>query len=317
MWSRSRWALVGCAVAAGLLAGNSLGAFALAEYSSTTTVGGVPITEVLPGRGVTGAPGVVVAHGFAGSARLMRGFADTLSRRGYVVVLLDFAGHGASTRRLPTVDGEREAALQRDLNVAVRHLRSSPAVDPGRIGLVGHSMGAAAVTRYAATHPDIDATVAISLGSASAAAMPGNLLAIVGGAEFPAFREAALTAAGPTFGVTRGDPASRTARRAVSVPAVEHISVLFATITHEETSAWLDAVLGQRVPAGTGTAPRSRLVPAGFLLLAFILGFVPLAYALLGRRERGAEPGREREPEPEGAPGPEDKPPPTDKPPPK
>ena len=48
---------------------------------------------------------MVVVHGFAGSARLMMGFADTLARRGYVVVLPDLLGHGASRRRLSTTDG--------------------------------------------------------------------------------------------------------------------------------------------------------------------------------------------------------------------
>ena len=66
-------------------------------------VGGVPLDEVHPPDVAPGErrPGVVVAHGFAGSARLMAQFGDSLSARGYVVVLLDFSGHGASPRRLP------------------------------------------------------------------------------------------------------------------------------------------------------------------------------------------------------------------------
>jgi alpha-beta hydrolase superfamily lysophospholipase len=88
------------------------------------TVDGVPLDEVHPGG--VGRPGVVVAHGFAGSARLMAQFGDTLAARGYVVVLLDFTGHGANTRPLPDAAAGTDAstaALQRDLGVAVTHLR--------------------------------------------------------------------------------------------------------------------------------------------------------------------------------------------------
>jgi hypothetical protein len=64
----------------------------------STVVAGVPL-EVARPTGTTGRlPGVVVAHGLAASRQLMRGFADTLARRGYAVEL---AGHGASTARLP------------------------------------------------------------------------------------------------------------------------------------------------------------------------------------------------------------------------
>src|SRR5262245_56369266 len=113
------------------------------------TVEGLPVELVSP-PDVTGRlPGVVVAHGYAGSARLMRGFAVTLARRGYVVALLDFTGHGANPRRLSYAGDDWDAALQRDLGRAVGLLRSLPTVDPERIGLVGHSMGAGAVATYA------------------------------------------------------------------------------------------------------------------------------------------------------------------------
>jgi len=39
-------------------------------------------------------PGVLVAHGFAGS--LMLGYAHVLAHAGYAVMLWDFGGHGAN-----------------------------------------------------------------------------------------------------------------------------------------------------------------------------------------------------------------------------
>src|SRR6185369_13766161 len=181
----------------------------------------------------------------------MAGFADTLARNGFVVELFDFSGHGTNTRPLDLNN------LGADLDVAVRHLRADPGVDPARIALVGHSMGAGAVVAYAAGHPDIVATVAISLPDAkdvpSAATRPRNLLLLYGQAEFAQFPVAALTALhetdpDATLGRTVGDPTAGTARRAVAVPGVEHISILYADAAHRETLAWLSTALG----AGSG-----------------------------------------------------------------
>ncbi|MCX5069600.1 alpha/beta hydrolase [Micromonospora lupini] len=240
------------------------------------TVGGVPMTEVRAGPPTADArrPGVVIAHGFAGSARLMRPIADTVARRGAVALLFDFAGHGANSARLgPDMS---PATLAADLDAAVGYLRTRPDVDPAQIMLVGHSMGAGAVTRYAAGHPEIARTLAISLPDAGELppGHPAELLLIVGGAEFPAFRRAADDAA------RRGASVGR--RPAVVVPGVEHISVLFAPRTHEEIADWLPSVDGTASPR-----PLVRLAGAALLVLAFAVGVVPLAALLLGRRATG------------------------------
>ncbi|MFB9238009.1 dienelactone hydrolase family protein [Plantactinospora siamensis] len=251
--------------------------------AGATPTAGTPTTAGTAGR----RPGVVVAHGFAGSRRLMTPLADTLARHGYVVVLLDFAGHGANPARLPGAGqdtGAGTAALAADLDTAVGYLRSRPDVDPARIGLVGHSMGAGAVARYAVAHPEIVATVAISLPGADPVPAGGDrpraLLLLVGGNEFAGFRAAATEA------VRRAGPAGD--RRAVVVPGVEHISILFAGRTHAEMTSWLDARLapppGPRAPA----RPTGYLAPAGLLLLGFALGLQPLARVLLGAGGRRA-----------------------------
>lgn len=279
-----------------LLAG-ALGAWGLARAGTNlrhhvVTVDGVPLTEVRATASDGLQPGVVVVHGFAGSSRLMTPLADTLARHGYVVVLVDLAGHGRSTVPLADVGSatttERLAA---DLDTAVRYLRSRPGVDAQRIGLVGHSMGAGAVTRYAVGHPDIRATVAISLPSAeelpTGAAAPRTLLLLVGGVEFADFRQAADEA------VRRAGPTAD--RRAVVVPGVEHISILFAVRTHAETASWLGRALSPSRPSGDVPArPLAYLVPAGLLVLGAVLGFWPLALALLsqsrGTTSRGPTP---------------------------
>ncbi|GGM62685.1 dienelactone hydrolase family protein [Dactylosporangium sucinum] len=222
------------------------------------TAGGLPV-ELVRADGATGRlPGVVVVHGYAGSARLMRGFADTLARRGYVVALPDLTGHGANPHHLPQEGAAWDAAIQRDLRTAVDLLRSSPLVDPDRIALVGHSMGAGAVAEFAAHDPAIRDTVAISLG-AEGFGRPQRLLVIYGGLEFPGFRTAAQDAL-----------RAGAAQQVVEVPGVEHISVLFSGRTHEETAEWLGAAPG-------AVHPRDRVVPGALLLLGAILGLLPLA----------------------------------------
>ncbi|MEU8068284.1 alpha/beta fold hydrolase [Micromonospora sp. NPDC049151] len=270
--------LLACGVVA--LLAVLLGALLLARADAglstgRATVAGVPLTEVrADGVGGDRRPGVVIAHGFAGSARLMRPIADSVARQGGIAVLLDFAGHGASRSRLPGAgrDDERTRALLRhDLDVAVAWLRGRPGVDPDRIVLVGHSMGAGAVTRYAVAHPEIDRTVAISLpdGGDVPAGWPGRLTLVVGGLEFAGFRQAVDVA-------TRDAPPGTRTR--VVAPGTEHVSVLFAPRTHV---AVLDAL--PRRTGGPSPAPTTRPGAAALLLAGLALGFVPLA-ALLPRR---------------------------------
>lgn len=242
---------------------------------------GVSLDVVLP-PGDGPRPGVVVAHGFAGSARLMAPFGDSLAARGYAVVLLDFTGHGAHARPLPDSaagTAASTAALQRDLGVATAQLRALPGVDPARIALVGHSMGASAVTRYAAAHPEITATVAISLPDSSTVLpdRPARLLLLVGGLEFPAFRDEAARAAGPGGGD----------RSMVVVPAVEHITVLYAPRTHRETADWLDESFGRSPTDRPMPSPLRRVGGAAILLLALAAGLYPVARLLFGRPRAG------------------------------
>jgi dienelactone hydrolase len=276
------------AVAVALVALGTLAAARTGDglVRTTTVTDGVPLTVVRASGDAGARPGAVVVHGFAGSARLMLPFADTLARNGYVVVLPDLAGHGASTRRM--------ADPLPDLDTAVRFLRAQAGVDARRIVLIGHSRGASAVSTYAGSHRDIAATVAISLGEAPER-MPRNLLVLYGQREFPIFATAARETlerpdptATVTTGRTYGSVADGSARRADPVPGVEHVSILFSGTAHGWTLAWLDAAVRPDSPLGT-VHPTDRLWPAGLLLLGLLVGFVPLA-GLLFRRPAAVAP---------------------------
>ncbi|MBL7258898.1 dienelactone hydrolase family protein [Paractinoplanes lichenicola] len=265
-----RWLPLLLAVVAVVTGGLLLSRFPAADH---VVVDGVPLDVMRPAGSPPG-PGVVVAHGYAGSAKLMRQFGDTLVARGYTVVLPDFDGHGANTRT--PVD------LQHDLDVAVTHLRSLPGVDSSRIALVGHSMGATAVTTYAVAHPDIAATVALSLPGSGMVTptQPARLLMLVGQLEFPGFHQT----------VTRALEGAGSDRRSATVPATEHISILYASRAHRLTADWIDAAFGRTPPTTDLPSPLRRLASAGVLMLGLLAGFSYVVRLLLGRPAR--EPGR-------------------------
>ena len=221
---------------------------------------GLPVRVYVPeGSGPSGAPGVVVTHGLAGSAALMHTWSLALARAGFVVVAPDLPGHGRNPA--PMVgrgDGLRDAVL-----VAVEHLSSVPEVDARRVGLLGHSMGSGAVLDAAIARPGtVGATVAVSPVDAQVTRdLPRDLLLLAGANEgrFVANAESLLERAGGQ----RGAPGEGDARSLVVVPVVEHVSILFSPAAHAASIEWLSAALDHEQ---AGPAPRGPL--AGWLLLA-------------------------------------------------
>ncbi|MFN3706194.1 MAG: alpha/beta hydrolase [Thermoflexales bacterium] len=289
----------------GLLAVLALGLAALSAWNwrqidqavrrELHVVDGVPIELFLPLDARPLTPALVISHGFSGNRQLMYGFGYVLARNGYVAALVDFAGHGLSRDRLP--DGFNDAQYRKlaaNLDTALRFVRARPEVDAVRVGLLGHSMGATAVARYAAERDDVPLTVAISLGAFGSSlppdpARPRNLLVLVGALEFEGFLRGstnALRVAWPQgiANQTYGDFAAGTARRLVIVPGVEHITVLFSDSAHQEVVRWLDQAFGV-IRAGTLHADGRMVWVLGWYA-AVLLGFFPLSRALLGRPDQ-------------------------------
>jgi len=96
----------------------------------------------LPSRDGAGAPSIIVVHGFGTCVRdpVVLAPAGMLHRLGYGVLLLDLRDHGASTIE----DGRTAGGTEeyRDVLGAVDWLVAQGA-EPGRIGLLGSSLGAA------------------------------------------------------------------------------------------------------------------------------------------------------------------------------
>lgn len=227
-------------------------------------------------------PAVVIAHGFAGSQQLMGAFATTLARAGYIAVTFDFAGHGANPTQLGGSVDDLEGATRVLVEETRRVAEVARALGDGRLAILGHSMASDIVVRTAQEVDDIAATIAVSMFSPAVTAQtPANLLVIAGEWE-GRLREEALRAVALALpegevareGVTYGDFAEGTARRAVFASHVEHVGVLFSAVTLAETRAWLDAAFGRASP------PDAHLDGRGPFVVLLLLGSVLLARPL-------------------------------------
>lgn len=278
--NRRRWLLLVVAV---LLIGITWAQVAAARRGLVVRAferAGVPMLFIAP-QGAS-RPGVLVAHGFAGSKQLMLGYGYTLARAGYATLLWDFGGHGANGGRLA------QDSLQRDLELAYAVLVEQPEVDPARLALIGHSMGSGAVMAAGIRQPDrYAAVVAISPTSAAVTPdVPRNLLLQAGSWEgrFVANAERLLAAAGGP----NDDLAAGRGRRLTVIPNAEHISILFRAESHQAALDWLGQTFGT---ARETTYFDRRILWYGLHLLGWLLALVAAAPLL-----RSTTPARQRAP---------------------
>ena len=250
-------------------------------------VGETPVTVFRPDS-ARSAPVVVIAHGFAGSQQLMQPFAATLARNGFIAVTFDCLGHGHNpqpmTGDVTKVEGGPTPALVREFGRVAAFAQSLPGSD-GRIAVLGHSMASDIVIRYAQAHPEVAATVAVSMFSPVVTPeSPKNLAVIVGDNEPGKLKDegrrvvSMVSGGTPEPGVTYGSFADGTARRVSFSPGVEHIGVLYSPQSMAQARDWLDKAFGL-----TGNGYLDERGPAlGLLFFGLTLLGWPLA-ALLPR----------------------------------
>jgi dienelactone hydrolase len=228
---------------------------------------GVPLLYLAP-KQARAVPGVLIAHGFAGSKQLMLGYGHVLAQAGYAVMLWDFDGHGANSTRLQRYE------LQQNLDVALQALLQQPEVDATRLALLGHSMGSGIVMTAGIRSPDrFAATVAISpTGANITPQLPRNLQLQAGSGEgrFVANAQRLLAQAGGG----NGNLATGQGRELVVIPGVEHITILFSDGSHQAALQWLDATFG-RTP-DRQYADR-RMGWYGIHLLGWLVGLAAIA----------------------------------------
>ena len=104
------------------------------------------------------APALVIMHGWGGNAEMMLPLAAPLHAAGYALLLVDARCHGLS-------DADSFASLPRfaeDIEAALSWLGSQPEVDAGRLGVIGHSVGAGAALLAASRRDDLRLVVSLA-----------------------------------------------------------------------------------------------------------------------------------------------------------
>ena len=201
---------------------------------------------------------VLVAHGFAGSQQLMQPLALTLARNGFRVLTFDFPGHGRNLAPMfgGLADPDRSLrtllASMDEMGAWALQLATQDDGTP-RYAVLGHSMASDIVVRHAQAHPEVQASVGVSLFAPSITAatppnQPRNLLVIAGAWEPQMMATEALRVTGPgaALDTTYGSMADGTARRATLSPGAEHIAVLYSAHTQSQALAWLNAASAGR-----------------------------------------------------------------------
>lgn len=228
---------------------------------------GVPLLYLAP-QGAKTIPGILVAHGFAGSKQLMLGYGHVLAHAGYAVMLWDFDGHGANGTRLERYE------LQQNLERALQALLEQPQVDPGRLALLGHSMGSGIVMNAGIRDRErFAATVAVSPTGANVTPQsPRNLQLQAGSGEgrFVGNAERLLAQAGGE----NTNLATGQGRELVVIPGVEHITILFSDGSHQSALRWLDAAFGR---TNDSQYRDRRMAWYGLHLLGWLIGLAAIS----------------------------------------
>lgn len=228
---------------------------------------GIPLLYLAPQQ-AKAVPGILIAHGFAGSKQLMLGYGHVLAHAGYAVMLWDFDGHGANPTRLQWYE------LQQNLDVALQALLEQPEIDPTHLALLGHSMGSGIVMTAGARDGDrFAATIAVSpTGAALTPQSPRNLQLQAGSGEgrfISNAKKLLVEAGGANSNLAQGE-----GRELVIVPNVEHITILFSNGSHQAALRWLDATFGR---THNSHYVDYRIAWYGLHLLGWLIGLAAIA----------------------------------------
>lgn len=256
----------------------------------TTDEGGLSGLAFEPANATPQTPAMIVAHGFSASKEIMQSIGAEMARQGVRALLFDFPGHGASPVpfTLPQTMDFSEVVNRnvRQVERIYNHLRSQFPDAP--MGVLGHSMGSAAIANFAKAHPELKATIPMSPvgGTDFSSTNPANLLLLVGQRDIPfcitSAREMFQQAAGGAtkVGDTVGQAANGSARRLAILKGLDHISIVFAPATMREINGWLRESFGL---SGTPQVqPTQRLAWMGFGLAASFAAFFPFSRLLTG-----------------------------------
>ncbi|MFZ5817033.1 MAG: alpha/beta hydrolase [Bacillota bacterium] len=201
---------------------------------------------------------VLVAHGFAASKKLMQPWGYALARQGFDVYIFDQPGHGEHPSSLQAWSGLSQNPLGANLRAMVAELIRTGRAQPGKVALVGHSMGGVTVLAAGLEESAVAATVTLSAAYSDPLPpdRPAHLLSLVAERDPGSIRATAAALA----------PQSES-RKTVDVPARNHITILYDQEVMDQVAAWIHRALGSQKPGPVGTA-----APWNWILLALAGG---------------------------------------------
>ncbi len=246
------------------------------------------------------APGVVYIHGYQNNRETGDAYCIELARRGVVVLEIDAIGRGNSG--IPGQLDDPDFDPTYGGKTSLKYLKALPFVDTDRIGLMGHSLGAAMVYNIALKNPAIKALVISGFAYRDNAStqMPQNMLMIFG--KYDEFRKR-MTATrdfekewmqtpqtrnvfpvqNPKIETTYGNFETGTARR-VFMPHITHLQQSHSKTSVAEALDWIKRALQ---PAQENWIPSNRQIwqiKEWSTLVAMLAGFaslLPLGLMLL------------------------------------
>jgi dienelactone hydrolase len=248
-------------------------------------------------------PGIVYIHGYQNNRETSDPYSIELARRGFVVLSIDAIGRGNSG--IPGRPDAPDFDTTYGGTSSLEYLRSLPFVDAGRVGLMGHSLGAEMVYNIALHDEGVNALVISGFAYRDDASpkMPKNMLMIFG--KYDEFRNRmtgtqdfekewmrsdrtrkVFPVEGPELGKTYGDFAKGEARR-VFMPRVTHLHTSHNRAAVAAAVEWMTAALqppkAYWIPVDRQIWPIKEWATL-FAMVACFASLLPLGLMLLRTR---------------------------------
>jgi alpha-beta hydrolase superfamily lysophospholipase len=225
-------------------------------------------------------PTVILSHGWGGTASLLRPEAERFARAGYLALVFDYRGWGASQGRWVRDDSAGAAADARrelrevvnpldqaaDIFSAVHFVMGEAMADPHRVGLWGTSFSGGLMAYVAARDPRIKAIVAqvASFGRPRASFPPEMLARALSDATRRARGELGYPAPGVReIGNLRGAPIRESFLRYAPVEDIAHLQGCATLIIDAEKEELFDLREHGELAFARAPEPKQRVVIPG------------------------------------------------------
>jgi dienelactone hydrolase len=207
---------------------------------------------------------VIMAHGYSSDQQGLSTMARSVARAGYATLTFDFRGHGANRHRF-------EGNIDQDLAAVIDWAQTSPYVDPARIAVLGHSMGAGAALDWSTLDKRVAAVIPVSGGDApNDVYTPPHVLFIVAAGDPGQIHDGQAAAAAQL----KQRPG--TAVKSIEISKTDHLSVVSDGRTFDAITGFLDNAFGTPTDRlSTGRDDPRRATATAYAFVAVILfGFL-------------------------------------------